>query len=228
MRGPWIALSLVFAACSGDDTTTDGSASAASTTADDASTTGDGSDGSSSATGDPEGSASSGESTTDDATTGESTTDAGLDLDEACAAFCATAVACAEGLGYDQCVADCLSSKSFPDASAACTEATLDYLACEAAQDCDDLGEEPCHNLLRTLKGLCAPVQCSGKAEGGPYVCGFQYDCTDGTVLQMMCDGKGCVCLEDGEKTGACDNDICSEEVDVLGLADKAAACCGF
>jgi hypothetical protein len=150
---------------------------------------------------------------------------------EGCVAYCDTGVACLEGqITQEECMESCLEAYDFPDGGPECTETSIAYLDCMAGLTCEEIdgGAEACLDLLSAIVEVCDPVQCNGSAEEGVEECSFQFDCTDGTVKTMSCDADGCVCQVDGVETDTCVNDICSEDVDLFALAEKAETCCGF
>ncbi|MCA9657754.1 MAG: hypothetical protein KC486_05380 [Myxococcales bacterium] len=234
---PWIALVFALAACSGDDAGTDGTDSTSATTTPttsgsttgSATDTGTDSDSSSAGTGSDSASTSTTSETTSAGTETSGTSGGAGTLDEACSAYCDTGIACIDDrITHEECVANCLEGLTFPDGTQACADASIAYLECEAAQSCETFEDVACLDLLGAIVEVCDPVQCDGSAEEGAEVCSFQYDCTDGTVKTMSCDADGCVCFVDGVETDTCANDICSADVDLFALADKAETCCGF
>lgn len=180
--------------------------------------------------------ATTGSTATSASSTGSSTGGGSADIPGACAGVCDKAVTeCMLDLGtLEECTMGCVGDLG--GAEGACAEATVAYLDCLASLTCDELLE----NLNMGNPGKCADAAaqleaaCGGGGEcateiGGNQemtACSVTTICPNEPEVSMQCEGKQCVCLIDGQKTGMCPAmDICMMPD---ALEAKAADCCGF
>jgi len=108
-----------------------------------------------------------------------------------------------------------------------CIAAKIAVIECSTQADCGDIEFEACGPLFREFFSVCDEVECSGFPNEGAESCGWRWECSDGSVEEMVCEGATCACLVDGVQVGECDNDICAEEFEPFGLLDKYDECCG-
>lgn len=180
--------------------------------------------------------ATTGSTSTTASSTGSSTGGGAVDIPGACADVCGKAVTeCMLDLGtLEECTGGCVNDLG--GAQGACAEATLAYLDCLANMTCDALQEAvlmgnpgECTDAAAQVEVACGGGgECATEIGGNPDMtaCSVTTTCPNEPEVSMQCEGKQCVCLIDGQKTGMCPAmDICMMPD---ALEAKAADCCGF
>jgi len=163
--------------------------------------------------------------------TTEGTTGGDGSIPESCAQACEVVYECnpEEYESIEGCIAECTEGSTIPDASDSCEAAIVGFNLCLSMATCEDIEDEAvCLEEQEEIEGACdLGDECIMGVGGDAESCGILEDCGDSS-MELKCEGKECLCLEDGEQVGSCTNDVCADELDADALYDKAFECCGF
>lgn len=156
-------------------------------------------------------------------------------LEEACAAFCNTSLACLEPNSYPD-LASCewLCLANFDPEQPGCAAATIAYdnclagLACPAFNDAAS-GVDPgeCASEIAALEPACPLVCYRVVSSGNPTACTMSRACPGELPAIFECEGDTCSCKVGDEVQTKCDAaGICGEGWEAQ--AGAANVCCGF
>lgn len=146
-----------------------------------------------------------------------------VDAEASCAAWCDRRMMCFPDSPSPECIADCLAGLGHgPEPDAACVNADVAVLDCQAALSCADFygDSDACDGFKPAVAIACN--QCW--LDGGWLDAGgcFVQDLCPMQTRRVDCDDEGCVCTIDGVVAANCPGDTCDDD----GYPLRVLGCC--